>query len=430
MSRGASLLLLAALGGFAAAPLFALDPPHHFPAAIKGPCNECHKLHKAPGGVLTSVAGNANLCLSCHVAGGQAAAKALADSDQALPAPGLPTGTSAAGTSHRWDSGVSGHLAKDAANTSTGKVASGGAYTGRYPKTYTLTITTAGNVGTAQFSWSATTPPGGSGGPLTIAASATPGVSQPIALDEGVSVTFTDSGNPSFLASAKWYVYVRPDLTQPTATAMALRIESGKIMCSTCHDQHSQAREPFDPAAPAYGGAGTGAGRHFQRIADDTNQMCTDCHTARNVTSSTSGSHPVAVSRSGGEYQNPTALPLDKTLGKVRCSTCHDVHYAPKTDGSLLRLASTRSLCSASDRIRSSEASLPISSSLVNTSRIERSGVWPRSSRVRAASQAMVTLAFMSYIPGPYSQSFSWRIGIRSSVPSGQTVSRCSNPRI
>lgn len=327
-------VLALAIAGLAPA-AFSLDPPHNALWSIR--CASCHQTHSAPGGTITKVRGNANLCMSCHTSGGTAAAFPFSSGDQGVPGPGLPVGVSPAGTSHRWDSGASGRVSAVAGNTSTGQVQSGGAYTGVYPKAYTLTITTAGNVGTARFGWSATTPPGGVGANLLTGTS--------VALDQGITVTFTNGLGTSFALNDRWYVYVRPDISQPASGAMAARIESGKSMCSTCHDQHSQAREPFDPAAPAYAGAGSGAGRHFQRIANDTNQMCTDCHTARNVTSSISGSHPVGVSRSGGEYQNPTTLPLDKTLGRVRCSTCHDVHYAAKTDGSLLRKASTTSVC-------------------------------------------------------------------------------------
>lgn len=345
--RAVVLLVLPLVLGMAERAL-ATDPPHSFPTAIKGPCTECHKLHAAPGGALTSVAGNANLCQSCHTVGGQASAKALSNSAQAVPGPGLPVGTSASGNSHRWDSGVSGRVAIAAGNASTGRVESGGAFTGRYAKTYTITVSTEGSVGTGRFDWTATSPGGGSGSGVLIAASATPGVSQPILLDEGISVTFSDgASSPSFLLDARWDVYVRTDLSSPASPAMAARLEGGKALCSTCHDQHSQSREPFDPAAPPYAGAGTGDGRHFQRIHNDTDAMCKDCHSSRDVTDAASGSHPVgvAVTPSAGTYQTPLTLPLDKTSGELQCSTCHQLHYGPASDGSLARLSSPLALC-------------------------------------------------------------------------------------
>lgn len=325
----ATTLAVALVVGWASA----ADPPHDEARSID--CSACHTPHKAAGAAITTLA--ANLCQSCHVAGGTAGAKPFAESDQALPWPGLPAGASPAGTSHRWDSGPSGHVAADALNTSTGTVQSGGSFTGRYAKTYTLTITTAGDVGTAKFSWTDTR--GGSATGLTAGAG--------IPLDEGITATFADgAATPSFTLNDRWRIYVRTDIALPTSAALLARVYGGKIACTTCHDQHSQAAEPFDPAAPAYGGRGTGAGRHFQRLANDTDQMCRECHAARNVTQAAQGSHPVGVAVPGtGAYKAPASLPLDKTTSQLQCTTCHTPHYAPATDGTLLRLANQTILC-------------------------------------------------------------------------------------
>lgn len=316
--------------------VLALDPPHDATNAIE--CSSCHTPHTAPGGAITTVAGNSNLCLSCHAPGGPAAAKAFNDVDQAFPGPGLPAGEVAAGTSHRWDSGPSGHIEPVAGNTSSGAVQSTGTFTGRYAKTYTLTITTSGSVGTARFSWTATTPGGGSGANVLTAAS--------VVLDEGLSVSFANgTSGTSFVTGDRFRLYVRTDLAQPSNTALATRLENGKTLCSTCHNQHSQIEPPFDPAAPAFGGAGTGAGRHFQRVANDAEAMCLDCHASRNVLSSTQGSHPVGVAVPvAGDFGAPTQLPLD-AAGEVACLTCHTPHYTPSSDGSLRRLASMNALC-------------------------------------------------------------------------------------
>lgn len=322
-------LLLAGLAG-------AQDPPHDSTNSID--CANCHTAHKAPGGSITVVLGNANLCQSCHNSAEGSPAKFLPfdEADQALPGPGLPAGQLPAGTSHRWDSGASGHAEADGANTSTGSVQSGGAFTGRYAKTYTITINSGGDVGTATFDWSDTRG-GGATGVVT---------GSNIALDEGVTATFSDGTTPSFVAGDQWRIYVRTDINQPTLAALAARISDGKIMCSTCHNQHLQVAEPFDSSAPAYGGSGTGAGRHFQRLDNDTNQMCLDCHSARDVQLASGGSHPVAVTIPGtGEYQLPATLPLDKTLGQVQCLSCHQPHYAPTNDGALTRLSNITSLC-------------------------------------------------------------------------------------
>jgi len=491
MMRPTLIIISAMVLAIFAYPTYALDPPHNSTNSIE--CSSCHTLHNAPGGAITVVAGNANLCQSCHMVGGQATAKPLVEADQALPAHGLPAGTMPSGTSHRWNSGPSGWVKADDANTSPGSVQSGGAFTGRYAKTYTITITTGGDVDTAIFDWKDTSAAwneltyddfeagwgnytdGGADSSLytggTYAhqgtnaahiqddsgtASAfwlttpidvdTPGyteikvefwyrgesmesnedfwlqyyngtnwqtvqtwaqgidfnngvfysesVSIPegtytfptnmqirfmcdassdfdhvyideirisaykagggtnvttgtdVPLDEGITATFTDGDTaPSFVAGDKWNVYVRTDLNLPTDPEMAARLENGKIMCSTCHDQHSQEAEPFDPAAPAYGGDGTGTGRHFQRINNDLNQMCLDCHSARDITMSSGGSHPVGVLIPAvGDYQSPASLPLD-SASQVACMSCHDLHYSSTNDGTLTRDADTNALC-------------------------------------------------------------------------------------
>jgi predicted CXXCH cytochrome family protein len=283
------------------------------------------------------VAGNSNLCMSCHVVGGPASAFPFLDSDQARPTPGLPGGEAASGNSHRWDSGPSGWVSRVTGNTSAGTMTSGGVFSGRFPKTYTVTVTGGGDVGAATFSWTATTPGGGSG-------SGTTGTD--VSLDEGITVTFTDgASSPSFVAGSQWRIYVRTDLALPVADPMARRLEAGKVRCSTCHNQHDQEETPFDAAAPPYGGPGTGEGRHFQRVANESNQMCVDCHRARDVTQASQGSHPVAVViPAAGEFKSPGTLPLDGSA-QVKCMSCHQPHFGPASDGTLLRLANVTSLC-------------------------------------------------------------------------------------
>lgn len=70
-----------------------------------------------------------------------------------------------------------------------------------------------------------------------------------------------------------------------------------RLKCTTCHDPHSQADAPLDPAAPA-----AGAGRHFMRAANAANEMCVDCHAARDRDDAGNGAwtgasltHPVGV---------------------------------------------------------------------------------------------------------------------------------------
>ncbi len=58
-------------------------------------CGSCHVTHNSPGAQLSSVAGNANLCMSCHNPAGMASAKPFSEADKARP--GI------SGTSHAWE---------------------------------------------------------------------------------------------------------------------------------------------------------------------------------------------------------------------------------------------------------------------------------------------------------------------------------------
>ncbi len=147
------------------------------------------------------------------------------------------------------------------------------------------------------------------------------------------------------------------------------------VVCSVCHNQHLQTGTPWDPSSPAYSGSGTGTGRHLQRLDNDHNEMCEDCHYYRsrqytdteNVRTYTGNkkSHPLGkvfsssngetrtvtntnqfnnaplkpqsagwVPQSGIRYQtitgtdtNPTNnLVLDSNF-QIGCLTCHGIHY-------------------------------------------------------------------------------------------------------
>ena len=329
--------LLALGSGVWVSSVGASDPPHDTVAG----CGSCHMAHHAAGPTLTTNAVIANLCMSCHTSGGSASGRAFASVDQALTWPGA--GTNAAGTSHRWDSGAAGRLqfVGGAVTPSTGMITPAGAYAGYYARTYTIQIQSSGMVGAAQFSWSAAAFGGGAGTNLT---------GTNVLLDSGIYLSFADGTNTSFSAGDQWNLFVRPDLRNPTNTDLLVRLMNGTSACYTCHDQHSEALPPFDPLAQPYttnlAGTFIGTNRHFMRIANDTHQMCNDCHASRAVTNAILGSHPVGIFfATNAYYQRPALLPVEVGTTNLGCLTCHKIHRAPDGDGKLLRLVGSISLC-------------------------------------------------------------------------------------
>jgi predicted CXXCH cytochrome family protein len=334
------------------APLAALathHPPHASAFAVE--CLSCHVPHGAAGNVLLRRENIPTLCISCHTPGDQASALPFSEADQALPG--------VLGTSHRFDSGPSGHVEATLGNASSGTLRSGGSFTGRIDNTYTITIATGGAVGAATFDWEDDF--GNAAAGLTSA--------DDVALAQGLRLRFTDGdASPSFAGGDTYTLHARTDLRLPVFNdaadfedEMARRLSLlgarnpdnsfdatwAKINCAVCHDPHSQDHEPFDAAAPADPLAYTSpaGGRHLQRRDNDQNQMCVVCHSARNVQAASGGSHPVGltVPASGG-FRSPPGLPLAKGTGQVVCMTCHDPHFTDsgganggQGDGYLLR---------------------------------------------------------------------------------------------
>ncbi len=121
----------------------------------------------------------------------------------------------------------------------------------------------------------------------------------------------------------------------PADSQMINRIVTGSIICSTCHNQHSQTYIPY-------------------LRADNTGDaMCKQCHTARNLgryldnPSTNRSSHPVGLTYNGADSRLlslPNA-PISLLNSKVECSTCHKVHYANSSDGNILRMTNDENLC-------------------------------------------------------------------------------------
>lgn len=197
----------------------AVCPPHNS-------CNGCHITHTTPGAQLTLVAGNANLCMSCHNPAGVASSSPFADIMRAVPG--------VSGNSHSWNA---------------------------------------------------------------------------------------DAVNALYQTNA------------PTDPEMLARIYSNQIVCSTCHNQHSNTITPF------------------LRTANTEDALCLNCHSARDIrrygdNTANRGSHPVGIAYTPGtdpRFQT-TTFPLSAS-GKVVCSTCHATHYATSNDGNVLRSATVDANC-------------------------------------------------------------------------------------
>ncbi|MCF6364774.1 MAG: hypothetical protein L3J35_01085 [Bacteroidales bacterium] len=198
------------------------DAPHNVT------CNACHITHTSPGISLTSVQGNANLCMSCHNPLGTAAAKTISNADKAVPG--------VSGTSHSWDISA-------------------------------------------------------------------------------ISSTY--------------------DAQLPVNPAMLSRILNDTIICSTCHNQHSQTYT------------------FFLRANNTGDAICKDCHLPRNIgryeddNINNRGSHPVGLTYDGNDprfFSSPSA-PLQILDSKIECSSCHKLHFSATNDGNLLRITNDDNLC-------------------------------------------------------------------------------------
>lgn len=324
-------------------------PPHDSTFAVE--CLSCHVPHGAAGNVLQRRDSVPALCMSCHTPGDQASSLPFNESAQALP--GL------IGTSHRFDSGPSGHVEPALSNTSSGTVRSGGTFSGRIENTYTITIVSGGNTGTAIFDWADAF---GNAGVGLVSG-------EDVVLGEGLKLRFEDGDSaPAFVSGDTFTLYVRTDLRLPVfndaadfedemarrLSYLGERLPDGsfqstyaKVNCAVCHDPHKQEHEPFDLAAPADPTQYTtpASGRHLQRRDNDQNQMCVVCHSARDVQTAQAGSHPVGLTiPASGGFRPPPNLPLAKGSDEVVCMTCHDPHYSDsgganggQGDGYLLR---------------------------------------------------------------------------------------------
>lgn len=322
-----------------ASSVYAVEPPHYDDPTDLWWCTNCHTLSGVGTNLKTSP-GNSDLCLSCHDEDPLARAykKHLRETEMAVPG--------ASGRNHRWDSGPSGYVTTNTPGGSTGSVISGIVHTistnwdstnddtmktnlksltfnGSVPRTYTITAAQEGEVGTATFNWtwqdegSASATTGGTG--VTTNTNIALVTANVDSTDDNIKISFINGStqsttcNKSFCVGDSWTITVRPQINYPTTFSLTDSYANltkkmlphknapkdlpdvdgsayifqgstyGKASCSTCHNQHYQSKKSFDPLSPAYTGSGTGEGRHFQRIDNEQNQLCLDCHSARNI---------------------------------------------------------------------------------------------------------------------------------------------------
>ena len=328
-------------------PVWAVDPPHSGPKTPQDFCRACHVVHGAPGASLTSVAGNANLCISCHTIGGTASNKPFSGTMQAVPG--------VSGSSHRWDGGMP--AVSSPSNT----------YGLRAVSNVTSTIirnalTLFGGISVcsvchnphsqASAAWDIFAGPftGLRGGDSGAASAA------------GTSTTIVDSTKASFWTANAWQNYFVKILSSATTSNVGqVRLISSntttRLTVSSAYPAPIQAGDKYEIV-----------GRHFQITADDVNQMCEDCHYYRVQNHSriegsdpsypANGtnvfSHPVgqSLNANGKSYDRPAPLDANGAAqsgtrsavggespdnaannlvmdsgNAVRCLTCHRVHY-------------------------------------------------------------------------------------------------------
>ena len=305
-------------------------------------------LHAAPGGFITSVVGNANLCDSCHATRGPAFGFPWVAGDQAVPG--------VHGNSHRWDADAvnAAHGAQTPTNqslvdklelgklkcstcheqhdgskggtqhtsvtpgTPMARVAGSGTGTlsldqpaaTALPRGYLIEVVTAGAVGISTFrlsndngvSWH------GWGGSSWVAGL---GTGRPtgagVALNDGANVTMTFTG--TFAMGDRWRFYISyPFLRLANAASQ---------MCEDCHASRVQSAvrvEGDDPLYPA---------DEVRLFSHPVGEVLARGYDRTGGVLDANG----ALQAGAGDGIRSNNLNFDAT-GRVRCMTCHYAHQA------------------------------------------------------------------------------------------------------
>jgi predicted CXXCH cytochrome family protein len=331
----------------------AIDPPH------TDNCGDCHTVHASPGGDLTAFASNANLCLSCHNDTGQASNKPFNDVMQAVPGE--------SGSSHRWDAiincSVPGTCGPNSRYGLRGRAADRDNPQPNEIQNEDLNIRLENydDVVTCSVCHNQHSQSAASWDPFKEDSGTT---------STGAPDNFTVIDNTKTWTVDQWEGYAVEITSGPIAG------EIRKIASNTVSGTLT-VEEAFSQAV----GAGVTYqifGGNFQRLDNDMAQLCEDCHYYRTLQAGQTNvrvfdgkkkSHPIGIVFPGGISNDPTrfnTVPLEPAAAnwapqtgapryhlnggsdtnatnnmvfdstqKIRCLTCHGMHYVDSNESTV-----------------------------------------------------------------------------------------------
>jgi len=355
-ARGRSFVALVAFAATLAFLARAGDDPHGSTFSVG--CTSCHATHKAAGGDLTSVAGNDNLCASCHNLSGLASSFPI----ETMLKASLSSGT---GSSHSWGvsatNGSAGAAPPANAAMSTrlasGNVVCSTCHNQHQNDAAAVTAQTAGTQWARPLPAAHTQGTGtGSVSFTTAAASAPKGYLIEIVEAAGAAGTarfrLSNDGGTSWWgwSGSAWVTYAVGNARLTSASPVALN--DGANVAVTFSGTYV-----LGPPPDRYR---FHVGYPFLRVPLDSgnnttgNRFCRDCHgawtmdhAAVHTYDGTVKQHPVGVvlNANGGGYDranildgNGAAQPADGNTsndlklapdGTIQCYTCHGMHHAP-----------------------------------------------------------------------------------------------------
>lgn len=334
----------------------ASDPPHWLGAVESTDCtSNCHTLHQAPGGQLTSAASNVNLCQSCH----NSNALPITNVDRAMPGiTGRSHGFDVAAVNATYGTQLPETLAMqqrvmndnvvcstchnqhaaEATNGGTprigtagpavdlggaGTVASGGEFSGAAGVWYLIDIAVEGSDTTALFRFSKDNGVSWIPAGCSAAAQGTclTADTSPVALDSGVEIAFSGSAADAFLFGERWEFYA-------SYPFLRVALDQGDInsIDKFCRDCHKDWVMTHDGDLIAGGGVESWDGNfksHPVGVGLSANGAAYD----RTQPLDGNGLAQASVASPDVDGNPSNDLKLDAS-GNVQCLSCHGVHYA------------------------------------------------------------------------------------------------------